>query len=327
MAKKKRRFSKVLITGATGSSASYLAEYIRKDYPEVDTHGITRWHYNSNLRNLELVRDSITLHECDLTDFSSIIPVLEKVKPDIIFHLASHTNVRASFSTPLAVIHNNVMGTANFLEAIRMFGIDPVIVLSSTSEVYGQVDPKNIPITEDCPLNPSSPYAVSKTALDHLGFTYFLAYGMKVIRTRMFTYINPRREDLFSTSFALQVARIEAGLQKELTHGNLDSLRTMIDVRDAMASMWLAAEKCEFGEVYNIGGGDEISVGEFLELLKNEANCPIPSKEDPKLVRPADVTLQIPDTTKFKKATGWKPKYSFEESIQYLMEHVRKLTR
>ena len=325
MAKKKRQFSKVLITGATGSSASYLAEYIQKHHTQVETHGITRWHYNSNFRNLELVRDSIALHECDLTDFSSIISVLEKVKPDVVFHLASHTNVRASFSTPLAVIHNNVMGTANFLEAIRLVGTDPVVVLSSTAEVYGQVEPKNIPITEECPFNPSSPYAVSKTILDHLGFTYFRAYGMKVIRTRMFTYINPRREDLFSTSFALQVARIEAGLQKELTHGNLESMRTMIDVRDAMESMWHAAEVCEIGEVYNIGGKDKISVGGFLELLKNEASCPIPSREDPALIRPADVTLQIPDTTKFEKATGWKPKRSFEESVHYLMEHVRNL--
>ena len=210
MAKKKRRFSKVLITGATGSRASYLVEYIRRYHPQMEIHGITRWHYNSNFRNLESIRDSITLHECDLTDFSSIISVMEKFKPDIIFHLASHTNVLASFSTPLAVINNNVMGTANLLEAIRLTGDDPVVVLSSTSEVYGQVDPKNIPINEDCPFNPTSPYAVSKTVLDHLGFTYFRAYGMKTIRTRMFTYINSRRETkLFFDNTPASLRRIK----------------------------------------------------------------------------------------------------------------------
>src|SRR6185295_19825854 len=112
----------------------------------------------------------------------------------------------------LAVIQNNILGTANLLETVRLLEIDPIIQLCSTSEVYGQVDPKNVPISEECPLNPINPYAVSKLAQDALGFTYYKSYGMKVIRTRMFAYLNPRRTDLFATSFAMQVARIEAGL-------------------------------------------------------------------------------------------------------------------
>ena len=120
-------------------------------------------------------------------------------------------------------------------------------------------------------MQPSSPYAVSKAAQDLLGFAYFRSYGMKMIRTRMFAYINPRREDLFASSFAKQVARIEAGLQKELVHGNLDSVRTMIDVRDAMEAYWVAVLHCKPGEAYNIGGHTSISVGEFLELLKKQS--------------------------------------------------------
>ena len=320
----KNKIKSVLITGVCGSGGSYLAEYIVNNQPGVVVHGISRWHSTTGRNNLSSIKNRVTVHECDLLDISSIVNVLKKVKPDGIFHLAAHANVRASFTTPLTVLNNNIMGTANLFEAVRMAGIGPFIQLCSTSEVYGQVDPKNVPIKESCPLNPSSPYAVSKVTQDLLGYAYFVSYGMKIIRTRMFAYLNPRRSDLFATSFAMQVARIEAGLQKELLHGNLDSIRTIIDVRDAMESYWVALTKCKPGEVYNIGGPTTIKVGEFLALLKKLARTDIPSRLDTALLRPADVTLQIPDVKKFLKQTGWKPKYSFEESIRHLLEHCRQ---
>ena len=210
------------------------------------------------------------------------------------------------------------MGTANLFEAVRLLKLDPIIQLCSTSEVYGQVDPENVPIKEDCPINPSSPYAVSKTTQDYLGYTYFMNFGLKIIRTRMFSYLNPRRKDLFATSFAQQVARIEAGLQDELKHGNLESVRTLIDVRDAMECYWVAYRKGKAGEIYNLGGNKTIKVGEFLDVLKKLAKKEIPSSVDPKLLRPTDVTLQIPDTSKFEKETGWAQKYNFEESVEFL---------
>src|SRR3989338_4670345 len=318
---------KILITGITGSGGSYLAEYIAANHPNFEIHGISRWHSTTSHQNLKHCTRPVIVHECDLNDFSSVFSVLQIVKPDLIFHLATHANVRASFINPLAVLQNNVIGTANFVEAIRLTELDPLVQLCSTSEVYGQVDPKNVPIREDCIINPSSPYAVSKTAQDHLGYVYFKSYGIRIIRTRMFAYLNPRRSDLFATSFANQVALIEAGLQKELLHGNLDSTRTLIDVRDAMEAYWMAITKCTPGEIYNIGGLTIISVGEFLELLKKMARCPIPSRPDPQLLRPADVTLQIPDITKFSNQTGWKPRYSFQESVQLLLDHCRKTIR
>ncbi len=318
-----REFKKVLITGISGSGGSFLADYIVEHHRNVEVHGIARWHSTSSNKNLQNSKDKVRVHECDLNDFSSILTVLNFVKPDAIFHLASYANVRTSFITPLSVINNNVMGTANLLEAVRLSGIDPVIQICSTSEVYGQVDPKNVPIREDCPLNPTNPYAVSKTTQDLLGFTYFRSYGMKIIRTRMFAYINPRRSDLFATSFAMQVARIEKDLQKILLHGNLDSVRTLIDVRDAMESYWVAAVSCQFGQVYNIGGTTTITVGEFLDLLKKQAKVKVISRVDKNLLRPSDVTLQIPDVSKFTRETGWKPKYSFEESIKLLLKYCR----
>lgn len=321
--KKPPKIKKVLITGISGSGGSYLAEYIVKNHPKVEVHGISRWH-STTVDNLSNTYKKVIVHESDLADMASIFEVLRKVKPDAIFHLAAHANVRTSFITPTSVLSNNILGTSNLLEAIRILGISPIIQICSTSEVYGQVDPKDVPIKEDCQINPMSPYAVSKTTQDLLGAVYFHAYGMKLIRTRMFAYINPRREDLFATHFAMQVARIEKGAQKVLLHGNLNSTRTMIDVRDAMEAYWIAIQKCRYGEAYNIGGNTIITVGEFLDLLKKKARVPIPTRQDPELVRPTDVTLQIPDITKFTRETGWKPKISFEESVEFLLEYCRK---
>ena len=324
MRKPNTQIKSVLITGITGSGGSYLAEYIVQNHPHVAVNGVGRWHSTSTSNNLLAIRSKVNLYECDLMDFSSILSTLEQSRPDVIFHLAAHANVRASFETPLSVLNNNIMGTANLLEAIRAAKINPVFQMCSTSEVYGQVGPQDVPIKEEAALRPSSPYAVSKVTQDLLGYSYFVAYQMPVIRTRMFAYLNPRRVDLFATSFARQVARIEHGLQNELVHGNLDSVRTIIDVRDAMKAYWDAALYCTPGEAYNIGGQTTIKVGEFLDLLKSLAKVPISSRVDPALLRPADVTLQIPSTEKFENATGWKPQFSFEESVAFLLDHWRR---
>lgn len=314
----------VLITGISGSGGSFLAEHIVNSHPKVEVHGISRWHSTTTEDNLSSILDKVTVHEADLMDFSSIMMVLEKVRPDAIFHLAAHANVRTSFITPIAVLSNNILGTANLFEAVRLTKMNPTIQLCSTSEVYGQVDPKYVPIKEDTPLRPASPYAVSKTAQDLLGWSYFISYKMPIIRTRMFAYLNPRRADLFASSFAKQIAWIEQDLQKELLHGNLNSIRTLIDVRDAMRAYWEAILYCKPGEVYNIGGTTIMKIGEFLEKLISLSRVPILTRTDPNLLRPADVTLQIPSVEKFVAQTNWKPEVSFEESMAYLLSYWRK---
>ena len=312
-----------LITGIGGSGGSYLAEYIAEHHPEVKLHGFARWH-STTAENLANLKGRVTVHEVDLNDFGSVLEAMQRVKPDAIFHLAAHANVRASFITPQAVLSNNILGTSNLFEAVRIAKLDPLIQLCSTSEVYGQVQPHEVPIREEQPMRPASPYAVSKVAQDLLGYTYFVAYKMRIIRTRMFAYLNPRRIDLFATSFARQVARIEAGLQQELTHGNLESVRTIVDVRDAMRAYWEALLHCKAGEVYNIGGTATMSVGDVLKRLIAMAKRPIPTRQDPALLRPADVTLQIPNVERFVAATGWKPKYSFDDSLAHLLEYWRR---
>ncbi len=318
-----RRFSRALITGIGGSGGSYLAEHLAEHQPGIEIHGLARWHSTAGGDSLARVGRPVTVHEADLNDFGSVANVLRAVQPDVVFHLAAHANVRASFQTPQAVLANNILGTSNLLEAIRLIGIEPLVQICSTSEVYGQVGPADVPIREDAPLRPASPYAVSKVAQDLLGDVYFRAYGMPVIRTRMFTYINPRRRDLFATAFARQVARIEAGLQSELVHGNLDSVRTIVDVRDAVRAYWLAVERCALGETYNIGGQTTMTVGEVLERLISLSRVPVKTRVDQRLIRPADVTLQVPCVDKFVAATGWRPEHSVEDSLVLLLDHWR----
>ncbi len=316
---------RVLITGVAGSGGSYLAEHILQHHPEVEVHGIARWH--SVARYPDLFGGRVTVYDCDLLDFGSVLSAVEQARPDGIFHLAAHANVRASFEIPAVVLHNNIIATSNLFEAVRHLRLDPLIQLCSTSEVYGQVDPNDVPIREDAPLRPVSPYAVSKAAQDLLGWSYFTTYGMRIIRTRMFTYLNPRRTDLFATAFARQIAWIEEGMAAELVHGNLESVRTFIDVRDAMRAYWETLVHCRPGEVYNIGGVTTMTVGECLERLIALARVPIPTRLDPALVRPKDVTLQIPCVDKFIQATGWAPRISFEESLRHLLDHWRREAR
>ncbi|MFC1953270.1 GDP-mannose 4,6-dehydratase [Chloroflexota bacterium] len=317
------KINSVLITGIAGTGGSYMAEYIVANRPDIQVHGIARWR-SSPQNNLSAVQEKIQVYEADLSDFGAVLSVLQEVKPDVIIHLAAHANVRVSFINPSSVLNNNIIGTSNLFEAVRMASLDPLILLCSTSEVYGQVDPKDVPIKESAPLRPASPYAVSKAAQDMLGSVYFTAYNLRIIRTRMFAYLNPRRTDLFATSFAKQVAWIERGLQKEVVHGNLDSVRTLIDINDAMDAYWKAVLYCQPGEVYNIGGATTMTVGEFLQRLIALCEVPIPTRTDPNLLRPSDVTLQIPSVEKFVQVTGWTPLVPFEESLLDLLSYWRR---
>lgn len=315
----------VLVTGITGSGGSYLAEYILENHARVNLFGLHRWKSTGHLNNIEKIQDAITILECDLLDLSSVIRALKISKPDKIFHLAAFANVRKCFDTPLAVINNNIMGTANLLEAIRLECPHTVLQMCSTSEVYG--NPLTFPMTEDHPLKPVNPYSVSKLSQESLAYAYHKSWNLRVITTRMFAYINPRRHDLFATAFARQVVKIERGIQDILSHGNLDSIRTIIDVRDAVRSYWIASEKCTPGVAYNIGGKEIISVGGFLNKLIKKAKCYISTEQDKNLLRPVDVTKQICDTSRFDTLTGFKPIYTLDESIEWLLENCRREIR
>lgn len=314
---------KVLITGITGMVGSHLAEYIVDNHPSVEVHGLVRW--RSPLENIRPILSKVTLDQAELRDLNSLILLLRKLKPDWIFHLAAQSYVTSSFDGPAETIYTNVIGTTNLLDAVRITGIDPKIHVCSSSEVYGQVAEGEIPIRETNPFRPASPYAVSKVGEDMIALQYFLSYGIKTVRTRMFTHTGPRRGDVFAESaFAKQIVEIESGLRlNPMNVGNLDSVRTFADVRDAVRAYWLLLEKCPPGEVYNIGGSRTMTVGEMLEMLKGMARCKIEHEVDPALLRPSDVTLQIPDISKFRAATGWEPEIPLEVTLRDLLDYHR----
>jgi GDP-mannose 4,6-dehydratase len=322
------KINKVLITGITGFVGSHLAEYILSEYPGVAVLGFLRW--RAPKENIKLILDKITLCSGDLLDISSLQTVLTEHRPDVIFHLAAQSYVDFSFLAPIATLESNVIGTANLLEAVKKLkfssGYDPVIHICSSSEVYGQVKEGEVPIKEDNPFRPASPYAVSKVAEDMLGLQYWLSWKIKTIRTRMFTHTGAKRGEVFvESNFAKQIASIEAGLMPPVIKvGNLSSIRTFLDVKDAVKAYWLLVNKCAPGEVYNIGGVETMTVGEMLnKLLALSTVKDIKIEVDQKRLRPSDVTLQIPCIDKFAKETGWKPEIKFDKTLEDLLNYWR----
>ena len=315
-----RNFKNCLITGITGSGGSYLAEHILSKNKKIKVHGLYR---SKGYYNILKKYKKIKTYKVDLLNYLKVFKHLKKIKPDVIFHLASNADVRDSFNNPIAFSKNNNSITINLLEAIRKLNINPVIVVCSTSEVYGQVEKKNMPIKENCQISPINPYAVTKAFQDLISQVYQKSFGLNIIITRMFSYTNGRRDNLFQTAFAKQIAEIECGKKKYLKHGNLKSIRTILDIKDAMEAYWLTAKKGKIGEIYNIGGNKTISVGNFLNKLIKLSKAKIICKLDKTLLRPSDIPLQVVDCSKFKRDTGWKPLTKFNDSLKKLLEECR----
>jgi GDP-mannose 4,6-dehydratase len=326
--KRQAMLSKALITGITGFVGSHLAEYILANHTDVEVAGFVRW--RSPKVNIEGILDKLVLYYGNLMDFPSTRSTLEAYKPDVIFHLAAQSYVDFSFSAPIDTLETNITGTCNLLEAVKQlkqsYSYNPTIHICSSSEVYGQVTKDEVPIKEDNPMRPASPYAVSKVGEDMLALQYWNSWKIKTIRSRMFTHTGPRRGEVFVVSnFARQIAMVEAGLVEPIVKvGNLNSVRTFSDVRDAVRAYWLLINKCSPGDVYNIGGVETMTVGQMLDkLLELSTANNIKVEVDPTRLRPSDVTLQIPCIEKFQKVTGWKSEISFEKTLKDTLEYWR----
>jgi len=277
---------------------------------------------NNNFKRLKF-------HYGDLEEELSIDNLIKDVKPDIIFHLAAQSFPKTSFEMPLDTYKTNILGTQILLEKVKRYSKKSIVHICSSSEVFGRVPKDKIPIKEDNSFHPASPYAISKIGTDIIGRYFFEAYGLKVLITRMFTHTGPRRGDVFAeSSFAKQIAMIERGIIKPTVYvGNLNSLRTIADVRDAVRAYYLlVTKKPKFGEVYNIGGNFSCTIGEILNFLisKSTKKKIIKIKVEKNRVRPLDADLQIPDTSKFKNHTGWEPQIKFEKTMLDLLGYWRK---
>lgn len=315
---------RILITGITGFAGSHLADYILTNQKDVEIFGLVRW--RSRMENILHLQNKVRLIEGDLKDFVSLEKCLESVRPDRIFHLAAQSFVPFSWKCPAETFTINSIGQINLFEAILCLGIDTRIQIAGSSEEYGFVRPEEVPMKETNPLRPLSPYAVSKVAQDLLGFQYFKSYGLKIVRTRGFNHTGPRRGEVFICSnFARQIAAIEKGKQDPVIYvGNLDAKRDFTDVRDTVRGYWLSLEKCEFGEVYNIGSGTAYTIREILDKLLSLTSVQVKIEVDSSRLRPSDVQILLSDSSKFRKATGWKPEIPFERSLKDLLEYWRQ---
>lgn len=333
---------RALITGVTGMVGSHLADFLLEN-TDWDVYGVCRW--RSPLDNVEHLldrankKDRLFFEYADLNDEISLIKAINDIKPDYIFHLAAQSYPQTSFTAPIDTLNTNITGTARLLEAIRNAmhhdkNYKPVVHVCASSEVFGRVKPEMLKamggtINEECPFQPASPYAISKVGTDLLGRYYAEAYGMTVMTTRMFTHTGPRRGDVFHEStFAKQIAMIEQGLiEPVIKVGNLDSLRTYADVRDAVRAYFMLVTVDPIpGEYYNIGGNYTCKVGDTLQTLINLSPMKdkIRVEVDPERLRPIDADLQIPNCEKFTKHTGWKPNIPYEKTMKDLLDYWRE---
>lgn len=313
---------RLLITGITGFVGSHMAEHALARGAQV--FASSRW--RSRTENIEHIRGSIQLVECDLRDMASVRRLLATSSPTHVIHLAAQSFVGASWHTPAETLSTNILSQVNLLEGIRDLKVMPRFLVIGTSEEYGLVYPDEVPIKETNPLRPLSPYAVSKVTQDLMGFQYFKSYGLPIIRSRAFNHEGPRRGDVFVTSsFAKQVAEIEAGLREPVIFvGDLKPRRDYSDVRDIVRGYWMLLECGEAGEVYNLCSGRAWAIQQVLDFFVGQSLIKgIVVKTDPERLRPSDVMVLEGDASKIQKAVGWEVKIPFEQTLHDLLHYWR----
>ena len=334
-----------LITGITGQDGSYLAEFLLEKGYEV--HGIHRRSSISNMGRIEHLLDKITLHDGDLTDSSSLVRIINRVKPDEIYNLAAQSHVQVSFDVPEYSGDVDALGTLRVLEAVRILGLTKKtkIYQASTSELYGKVE--EVPQSEKTPFHPYSPYAVAKQYAFWMTREYREAYGMFACNGILFNQESERRGETFVTrKITLAAGRIAEGLQDHLELGNMDSLRDWGYAKDYVECMWLILQQ-EKPDDFVIATGEQHTVRDFTEkafavngiTLRWEGTGLEEKGYDadtgkmlvcvnPQWFRPTDVDNLWGDPTKAKTVLGWNPqKTSYEELIRIMAEHDRMLAK
>lgn len=294
---------KALITGNLGFVGTHLTQYLLEEGFEV--HGF-------NLRNGQ-----------DIRNFEFVRNALDVLRPNYIFHLAGQAFVPESFDNPTRTFEVNTIGSLNILEAARQLQIKTKIQLCGTSEEYGGAMNGKGRVTEDTLPEPSSPYAVSKMAMDYLGQVYAKSYGLEVVVTRAFNHAGPGRGEMYAeSSFAKQIVECELGKRQVVEHGNLTTVRNYTDVRDIVRAYKMAIDLPS--GVYNICSDNSITMQQLMDLLIKNAKVEITTKVNEALYRPGDFSFKTPSCDKFKKLTGWKPEYDLETTMADVLEFWRE---
>ncbi len=312
---------RLLLTGAGGFVGGHLVDFLRAEHPEVEIHGVVlplgsvSWRAASGARVVE----------ADLDDPAAAASVVEEVRPDRILHLAGQSSVQQSWRDPGGTLRTNVLAIVHLLDAARRCGLRPDVLVVGSAEEYGAVLPEELPIRESVPLRPASPYAVSKVAQGALALLYGPAGGMRVVLTRTFHHTGPGRGEAFAeSSFARQVAEIEAGLRPPvLKVGNLDAVRDFSDVRDVVRAYWMLLEKGEGATAYNVCSGQGRRIRELLEMLLAASTARVDVQVDPARLRPSDVPVQVGDASRLRAATGWEPRIPLERTLRDLLDDWR----
>ena len=316
---------KVLLTGAAGFVASHFVTFVREEKPGVEMLGVVRPHGGAVAPRAGGVRTV----EADLCDLAAVDAIFDQLSPDAIVHLAGQSSVHQSWLDPGGTLRNNVLGVANLLDAVRRRGLKPAVLVVGSAEEYGAVDPRDVPLAETAPLRPTSPYAVSKVAQGLLAVECGGAAGMRVVRTRTFHHTGPGRGEAFAeSSFARQIAEIEAGLRPSVLQvGNLEAVRDFTDVRDVVRAYWALLEKGAPGAVYNVCSGRGRRIRELLDALLDKARIRVEIAVDPGRLRPSDLPVLVGDPARLKAATGWEPRIDLDVTLGELLDDWRARVR
>ena len=313
---------KVLITGIAGFVGSHLAERLLKGGVEV----FGTYLPGESLENIQEIRRNLRLSDCDIIQFDRLSRLVRRINPDQIYHLAALSSVGKSFSHPLDTIGTNIRGALYLLEIIRNLKKTTKILVVGSSDMYGKVLPKEIPITEERPLLPVSPYGMSKAACDLLAYQYFKSYGVYAIRARAFNHTGQRQRTGFVIpDFASQIAKIEAGqMPPVLKVGNLSTKRDISDVRDVVRAYVSLMRKGKAGEAYNICSQEAYSIRNVLKILLTLSKKKIGVEKDEVKNRPAEIPILMGNNSKIKKVTGWKPKIPIEKTLEDTLNFWRR---
>lgn len=307
---------RLLITGVTGFVGRHVLAFLRAEQPGVEIFGLAR-------------ETAAELHcpcvVADMEDATAVAAAVEHVRPERVLHLAAQSSPRLSFEQPALTLRANVEGTLNLLEALRAHAPQARLLVVGSAEEYGNAAQDALPLDEDTPLCPLSPYAASKVAQSYLALQYHLSYGLDVVRTRTFNHTGPGRgRDFAESSFARQIAAAERGLQApHLAVGNLDGVRDFSDVHDVVRAYWALFEDGRAGAVYNVCSGRGVRIREVLERLVALARVPIDVRLDPGRLRPADIPALVGDPGRLRAATGWEARMPLERTLADLLEHWR----
>jgi GDP-4-dehydro-6-deoxy-D-mannose reductase len=294
---------KALITGAAGFVGRHLTTHLESHGDEV--FGVDRD------------------NGPDLLDADGCLALLDELRPDAVYHLGGFSDVGGSWSTPNATFRVNAEGTLNVLQACVSAGVQRVVAVSS-ADVYGRVTMSELPLTEDNPLRPVSPYAASKIAADYLALQAHLGYGLEVMRVRAFNHLGTGQTNRFvAPALAERIALNELEGGEVVPVGNMTPRRDFTDVRDVVRAYRLLIEHGEPGEAYNVCSGHDIAISELADRLVAKAARPMRLEGDPSLQRPVDVPVLRGDYTQLNKATGWEPEIDLDQTLSDLLEEWR----